>query len=74
MALISFDAEANAMYVRVNTEKRKIKETISLGDDRYMDVDELGHIVGIEVLLPKAMPREAEEAILRSKDEIELTQ
>ena len=74
MASITFDREANAMYVRVSKEKRKIKETISLGDDRFMDVDEYGAIIGIEVLLPKAIPAEAEEAMIRSTDEIEVVQ
>lgn len=74
MALVSFDAEANAMYVRVSLDKKKVKETISLGEDRFMDVDELGHVIGIEVLLPRSMPREAKEAIMRSKDQIELVQ
>lgn len=31
-------------------------------------------LVGIEVLLPKSMPQEAKEAIMRSKDQIELIQ
>jgi uncharacterized protein YuzE len=74
MALISIDAETNAMYVRVSTEKRKINETISLGEDRFMDVDELGQVIGFEVLLPKAIPSEAEEAIIRSREQIELIQ
>ena len=74
MASITFDREANAMYVRVNNEKKKIKETISLGEDRFMDVDENGQIIGIEVLLPKTMPEEAKKAILRSKDIVELVQ
>lgn len=58
MASITFDRKANAMYVRVNKEKKKIKETISLGDDGFIDVDENGQIIGIEVLLPKTMPKE----------------
>lgn len=72
MASVTYDHEANAMYVRVSKEKKKIKETISLGEDRFMDVDADGHIVGIEVLFPSEMPEEAKDAISRSKDNIEL--
>ena len=71
MVSVMYDREANAMYVKVD-DKKKIKKTISLGEDRFMDVDESGHVIGIEVLLPKEIPQEAQEALFRSKDKIEL--
>lgn len=74
MASIKYDKEAKALYVRVAPRKRHIKETISLGEDRFLDVDEKGHVIGFEILLPKSMPKEAVRAITRSKDTIELVQ
>ncbi len=74
MALIKYDKEANALYIRVDTAKKHIKETISLGEDRFVDLDDKGHVIGFEILLPKSMPKEAAKAIIRSKDKIELVQ
>jgi len=62
------------MYVRTSNKKSKIKETISLGEDRFMDIDENGQVIGIEVLLPKDMPEEAKKALFLSKDKIKLVQ
>lgn len=58
--------------MRVAPRKGKIKETISLGKDRFLDVDDKGRVIGFEILLPKAMPKQAIRAIARSKDTIEL--
>ena len=73
MALVKYDKEANALYVKVTPSKKHIKETISLGEDRFVDLDDKGHVVGFEILF-KSMPKEAAKAIMRSKDIIELTQ
>jgi len=74
MASVKYDKEANALYVKVAHRRRHIKETISLGEDRFLDVDEKGHVIGFEILLPKSIPKEAAKAIARSKDTIELVQ
>jgi uncharacterized protein YuzE len=74
MASIKYDKEANALYVRVAPKKKHIKETISLGEDRFLDLDENGHVIGFEILFPKSMPKEAAKAIARSRDTIELVQ
>jgi len=74
MASIKYDKEANVLYVRVATNKKHIKETISLGVDRFVDLDDKGHVIGFEILFPKSMPKEAAKAIIRSKDTIELVQ
>jgi uncharacterized protein YuzE len=73
MASISVDFDANAMYVSLSKDK-KVKETISLGEDRFIDVAEDGTVIGVEILLPKKMPLEAKEAFLRSQNEIKVTQ
>jgi len=69
---VSFDKESGAIYVRLS--KEKTTRTIPLGKDRFIDVDKSGKIIGIEVLLPKSMLREVDEAISRSSDVIELLQ
>lgn len=74
MASIKYDKEANALYVRVAPNKKHIKETISLGEDRFVDLDDKGHVIGFEILFPKSMPKEAAKAIISSKDTIELVQ
>lgn len=74
MASIKYDKEASALYVRVAPRRLHIKDTISLGEDRFLDVDEKGRVIGFEILLPKSMPKEAVRAIARSKDTIELVQ
>jgi uncharacterized protein YuzE len=73
MASVKYDKEANALYIKTEN-KNKVKETISLGEDRFVDVDEKGHVVGFEILFPKSMPKEAVDAIIRSKKELEITQ
>ena len=74
MALVKYDNEANAMYFRLGKGKRRIKSTIALGKDRFIDVDPRGRIVGVEIILPKVLPKEAQQALKRSKDTIELVQ
>jgi len=69
---VSFDKESGAMYFRLG--KGKITKTIPLGKDRFIDVDESGKMIGVEVLLPKTMPKEVSEVISRSRDVIELLQ
>jgi len=73
MASVKYDQEANALYVKIENKKR-IAETISLGEDRFVDVDENGHVVGFEILFPKSMPKEDIDAIIRSKNELEVIQ
>ncbi len=71
---LKYDQEANSVYISLTKDKRKVTETIPLGDNRFFDVDETGRILGIEIILPKKTPREIEEVLFRSKDEIELVQ
>ena len=46
MASVTYGPDANAMYVRVSNEKKKIKKTISLGEDRLMEIDGDCHVMG----------------------------
>ncbi|MEM3063962.1 MAG: DUF2283 domain-containing protein [Candidatus Nitrosotenuis sp.] len=72
MDSIKFSRDANALYVKIDTKKNnRIAKTIPMGEDRFLDVDEKGNVLGIEILLPENNP-EVEEAIIRT-DSIELT-
>ena len=74
MASISYDRESNALYFRIAKSGTKTAKTIPLGNDRFMDLDKNGKIIGFEVLFARPFPQEAKEAILRSKSTIELLQ
>ena len=71
MVSIKFDKESGAMYVQLR--KAKVTKTIPMGKDRFIDVNEAGKIVGVEVLIPTNTP-EINEAIANSTDVIELEQ
>lgn len=71
MVSIKFSKNANALYVQFEQEHKRIANTISIGNDRFLDVDEAGNVLGIE-LLSKDLPEEAYEAIQRINS-IELT-
>ena len=45
---ISFDREADALYIQFQTGK--VKETIKLRDGLLIDIDKNGKIFGIEIL------------------------
>ena len=72
MVSVSYDREANALYFKIAKAKTPIAKTISLGKDRFMDIDKSGKTIGIEILFPTAMPDEAITAIMKSKPMIEI--
>ncbi len=72
MASVSYDKEARAIYVKL--DEQKIVKTIPLGEDRFLDVDNSGNVVGFEILLPQNISEEITNAIERSKSKIELLQ
>ncbi|MEM2272358.1 MAG: DUF2283 domain-containing protein [Candidatus Bathyarchaeia archaeon] len=51
MVSVEFDPKVNAMYVKLR--KGKVAESEPLADNVILDLDEMGRVVGIEVLLPK---------------------
>ena len=65
MVSIKFSKNANALYVQFEQEHKRIANTIPIGNDRFLDVDEAGNVLGIELLLSKDLPEEAYEAIQR---------
>lgn len=62
MVLVTYDPEAKALYINIADEvrglpKKKIAKTVPLGEDRYLDVDESGKAVGLEILFPQDLPQ-----------------
>jgi len=51
MALVEYDSEINAMYIRIT--EGKVDKSEPIADNIIVDVDKNGKAVGIEILLPK---------------------
>lgn len=66
MDLIKFSRDARALYIKLDTQGKRIAETMPLGNDRFMDVDENGNILGFELILPANLPKEAYDAIFKT--------
>lgn len=72
MALITYDQESSAFYCNLDkSEKKRVAKTIALGEDRFLDLDESGKAIGIEVLMPKDMEKEIMDALIKSHTSIE---
>lgn len=85
MVSVSYDSEAKALYIYlISDEERKEKyedakkknkkgivaKTLPVGDDRYLDIDENGKAIGLEVLFHKDLPQEAVDAIINNPKQI----
>ncbi|MGI0047679.1 MAG: DUF2283 domain-containing protein [Nitrosotalea sp.] len=72
MSLIRYDKDAGAMYIKMREDK--VSKTIPLGDDKFLDINEKGEAVGLEVLFLKNALEKVEEVLERSPDTIEIIQ
>ncbi|MEM4391498.1 MAG: DUF2283 domain-containing protein [Candidatus Nitrosotenuis sp.] len=72
MDSIKFSRDARALYVKLDHQNKRIAETIPIGQDRFLDIDENGNVLGLELILPRDMPEEAYKAIIRTNS-IEIT-
>ena len=70
MVLVTYDKEGNTFYVRVNRNPKRIVKTIGLGNDHFLDIDELGRIAGMEIIGAEN-PEEIHEVVRRT-EEIEI--
>ncbi|MEM2140998.1 DUF2283 domain-containing protein [Nitrososphaera sp.] len=68
---MTYDPEAKALYIELK-EGKKVAKTIPAGNDRYFDLDEKGEVVGVEILFSQDMPQELINAILQTKQQIEV--
>lgn len=64
MVSVRYDEEAKALYFHMTDGK--IAKTVSLGKDQFLDVDEKGNIIGLEVLLSSKISPEAKKVILNA--------
>ncbi len=66
MVSIIYDKDANAFYIKISD--KKIVKTIPSGNDKFVDVDDRGEIVGFEVLNSAlTITEELAEVIARTK-------
>jgi len=72
MDSIKYDEEVGAFYFKIK-DGRRISHTIPLGNDKFLDVDESGQAIGLEIIHEETMPVEFKE-ILRRTDTIEIKQ
>jgi uncharacterized protein YuzE len=68
---VTYDPKAKALYISLD-EGSKVAKTIPLGSDRYLDVDENGKAIGLEILFSQDMPKDVIDAILNSDNRIAL--
>jgi uncharacterized protein YuzE len=71
MVSVTFDPEVKALYVRF-LEDARIAQTIPLGQGKYLDITETGDMVGLEIIFASSTPQEALDAIINSKQLVEL--
>jgi uncharacterized protein YuzE len=67
MAFITYDPEAKALYIELQSDKR-IAKTIPIMNGNYMDISDTGEAVGLEILFPASTPQEIIDAIIRLKE------
>jgi uncharacterized protein YuzE len=70
MALVTFDREAKALYVKVG--RGKPVKTIPMGEGAFMDVSKDGKAIGLEIVFPESTPQEALDAIIGTSKSIQL--
>jgi uncharacterized protein YuzE len=56
LASLKYDDRAKAFYVKIR--EGKIAQTEPVSDSIFLDLDDGGKLVGMEVILPKDLPQE----------------
>ncbi len=64
MASLEFDAQVNALYLRLR--KSRVSSTEALADNIIVDLDEKGKVLGLELLLPQEIKKEIKAQIMNS--------
>jgi uncharacterized protein YuzE len=70
MALVTYDHEAMALYVKVSEDKSV--NTVPLGEGAYLDISKDGKIIGLEIIFPRSTPQEKIDAIIGADESIKL--
>ena len=64
---MTYDHDADAMYLTL--KKGKVFKTIPLGNDKFVDINENGEMIGMEILHnSKNTPTEFNEILRRTKE------
>jgi uncharacterized protein YuzE len=74
MVSVTYDPQAKAVYVSLDNRGSRVAKTIPLGGDRYLDVDENGKAVGLEIIFAQDLPQEAVDAIISAEEAIAVLQ
>jgi len=61
---LRFDSKANALYMKI--AEGRVSETEPLNDGVFIDLDEGGKILGIEIILPKNLSKKMVEKIAQA--------
>ena len=64
MVSLRFDSKANALYMKI--AEGRVSETEPLNDGVFIDLDEGGKILGIEIILPKNLSKKMVEKIAQA--------
>jgi len=65
MALLEFDPEVGALYVKLKEGKVSVSEPIA--DNIVLDLNEEGEIIGLEILLPSTVKGDSKVMALLSR-------
>ncbi len=74
MVSVTYDPEAKAVYIELDKKGRRVMKTIPLGGDRYLDVDDSGKAIGLEIIFRQDLPQEAIDAIIGAEEAIAVLQ
>ena len=71
MVSITFDPEANVLYIKLIEDDKKVAKTILIQDGNYMDIsDKDNQPIGLEFILPNNVPEEAIKVLSRLRQTI----
>ncbi|MBM3910857.1 MAG: DUF2283 domain-containing protein [Thaumarchaeota archaeon] len=70
MDSVTYDEDAKALYIRIGT--KKAVRTLPLGNDKFLDIDSTGKVVGIEVLTNSKITTPEFDEVVRRTEEIKL--
>ena len=65
MALLEFDRDVDALYLRLR--KGKVSSSEPLADNIVVDLDSRKRVIGLELLLPPTMKKEIKAQLVQPK-------
>ena len=71
MALMMYDQDSDAFYLKIN--EGKVFKTIPIGNDKFLDVDKFGQMIGMEILTTSKTTSEEITEIIRRTESIKIS-